>query len=815
MRLISLELRNFRQHVDSSIGFVDGVTGVIGPNGAGKSTILEAIAWALYGAPAVRGTNETIRSTASEGGSKANVVLVFELAGTVYRVSRTLDGSGRSGQAVLEVDGRPLRSGMSEVSDAVARLLGMDYRAFFTSFFTGQKALEFMAQLDGRQRAAAISRMLGYDRLTRARDQANEDRKGLAREIEGLEKGLSDPDELKERRKEAETKLAMAEKGLEQADSARAAAQEAVDRLKPVKDASDLRARRRQELAHALDLDRSEVSRIKSRLDQVRLEAEDLAAKAEELESLQPELRRWEEAGREYKRLAELQKHESERQRISGQIASLEQDLRRLDSKARQLADAGDRRTKAQVLQQEAESSLAELDRSIQAVREEIVAREHDVQAQIREHERHGKEIAEKRRRIAKAGADGRCPTCERPLGDELNTVLANFDAQLAELAAKIESLGNVAEWRVPIDAKLAALRSDREKLVAQVDDLRRRKASADSLVLERDSVSSEIVEKRARMEDARARLDTIPSGFDLDKFTQLRKIGEELRPVRERSVALRSALERRPTVDKEAGDLSDALKTGRARIAAAEQAMAELDFSPEDHDKVTAEFEAASSALAAALINLERQRGEVNIARAILTAVKREEDTYRSKAEQLRAKRSERLYVQTLAEGFDKLRLELNDRIRPELEVVAGEFLDVMTDGRYNTVHLNEGYQATIVDDGEEKPVISGGEEDVLNLSLRLAVSQMIAERAGQQFSLLVLDEVFGSLDDSRRDNVVALLQNLKNRFEQIVLITHVESIHDAVDSCLWVEFDEKTKTSRLTDRSEDLTESVVGLLS
>ena len=44
---------------------------------------------------------------------------------------------------------------------------------------------------------------------------------------------------------------------------------------------------------------------------------------------------------------------------------------------------------------------------------------------------------------------------------------------------------------------------------------------------------------------------------------------------------------------------------------------------------------------------------------------------------------------------------------------------------------------------------MISGGEEDVANLALRLAISQMIAERAGQPLSLLVLDEIFGSLDE------------------------------------------------------------------
>ena len=62
MRLNSLHLCNFRQHIDTRIDFETGLTGIIGPNGSGKSTILEAIAWALYGMPAARGTRETIRS---------------------------------------------------------------------------------------------------------------------------------------------------------------------------------------------------------------------------------------------------------------------------------------------------------------------------------------------------------------------------------------------------------------------------------------------------------------------------------------------------------------------------------------------------------------------------------------------------------------------------------------------------------------------------------------------------------------------------------------------------------------------------------
>ena len=72
MRLISLKLRNFRQHKETDILFQDGITGIIGRNGAGKSTLLEAIAWALYGQKAVqrmdRGKADTIRSRGSKRG---------------------------------------------------------------------------------------------------------------------------------------------------------------------------------------------------------------------------------------------------------------------------------------------------------------------------------------------------------------------------------------------------------------------------------------------------------------------------------------------------------------------------------------------------------------------------------------------------------------------------------------------------------------------------------------------------------------------------------------------------------------------------
>ena len=58
MELHRLHLVNFRQHADTELEFGPGITGIFGPNGSGKTTLLEAIAWAIYGAQAVRGDKD-------------------------------------------------------------------------------------------------------------------------------------------------------------------------------------------------------------------------------------------------------------------------------------------------------------------------------------------------------------------------------------------------------------------------------------------------------------------------------------------------------------------------------------------------------------------------------------------------------------------------------------------------------------------------------------------------------------------------------------------------------------------------------------
>jgi exonuclease SbcC len=138
-------------------------------------------------------------------------------------------------------------------------------------------------------------------------------------------------------------------------------------------------------------------------------------------------------------------------------------------------------------------------------------------------------------------------------------------------------------------------------------------------------------------------------------------------------------------------------------------------------------------------------------------------------------------------------------------LSELASAFLSELTDARYTELELDDQYNIVILEDGIPKPVLSGGEEDLANLVLRLAISQMIAERAGQSFSLLILDEVFGSLDEARRFNVVELLRGLQDRFEQVILITHIEPVREGLDRVISVSYDADQGHSVVSEGDEE----------
>ena len=145
-----------------------------------------------------------------------------------------------------------------------------------------------------------------------------------------------------------------------------------------------------------------------------------------------------------------------------------------------------------------------------------------------------------------------------------------------------------------------------------------------------------------------------------------------------------------------------------------------------------------------------------------------------------------------------------LTARARPLLEAEASALVRELTDNRYERMEFDENYRVRLLDRFDDSYAIdrfSGGEADVASLSARVALSKIIAARGGGATTLgfLILDEVFGSLDANRRNNVLLALERLKRSFGQIFIISHVAEVQESalVDEVWMLEEDEEGRST------------------
>ncbi|HST57046.1 MAG TPA: SMC family ATPase, partial [Longimicrobium sp.] len=336
MRLLSLRMRNFRQHADTEITFRGGLTGIIGPNGAGKSTILEAVSWAVYGAAAARGTNDTIRFSRAGARSRVEVELTFALGGHEYRVSRSLHGA----EVFLDGGAQPVASGVGGVSGYLTSRVGMSREEFFNTYFTGQKELQFLAAMGPADRGRFLSQVLGYERLRRAQELVRNKRNELRSEIKGLKATLGDRDELAGAYDEAQKRVLQLRDALIAAQRVLGEAVEAEKEVVPRWQAAQAARERHRELTHAIDA--AERDRQAARRDLERLEAELKAVTAAEAElaPLRAQLEALPEATAACERFSELARQEERRKALARQLADLEAELARTRERAEKLDTA-------------------------------------------------------------------------------------------------------------------------------------------------------------------------------------------------------------------------------------------------------------------------------------------------------------------------------------------------------------------------------------------------------------------------------------------------------------------------------------------
>lgn len=830
---------------------------ISGHNGAGKSSLLDAITWALFGQ--ARKTGEALLHTASPA---AEVVLTFEYEGNVYRVQRTLprgkttllefhiqqsakasDLLAHNQQSWKPLTERTLRDTQARIEQT----LRLDYDTFVNaSFFLQGKADQFTQQRPG-DRKRILASILGLDAWDGYRQRAAERRKSVEGEISAIDGRLAEINAELGEEDQRKAYLSTLNSQLSAIGKARQAQEKILENVRKM--AASLVEQRKlvESLARQAETSSRRLADLETRKTSRQQERQSFAEMMGRASEISQAYEAWQQAR------ADLQTWETTAEQFREQQKRRQPFLDELNAaRARLLQEQQNLYSQLSVTHAQ-QAVVGELQPQIQDFETRITA----LNAQLAERADLELQLNQARQRQADAKAENprlkaemdelkvhidqlsvvegaACPLCGQPLSED------DRQKHITDLTARGKELGD--RYR----ANQAYLR-EAEQQIAHYTHQAEEFSTAEQ---QRLTQSQALAQLNTRLEQARqsiadweasgaARLAEITAQLEGETFlpqvrAQLASIDGELAALGYDAAAHDAARHRELEGRAAEMDLR-ALERAQAALEPLERELADLEAqrstSQQEHDRLRVEYETSSVALAVAeetapdvdgsereLLTLQEQenrlRMEVGAARQRVLIL----DDLKTRHKVLETQREDqaRLVGQyrqlERAFGKDGVPALLIEQALPQIEAKANDILDRLSAGqmtvRFVTQRemktrdeLKETLDIQISDSvgTRDYEMFSGGEAFRVNFAVRLALSEVLAQRAGARLQTLVIDEGFGSQDAEGRQRLVEAINLVRPDFAKILVITHIDELKDVFPTRVEVEKTERGSMVRV----------------
>lgn len=826
---LRLRIKNFLAYRSPELLNFDGIhlACLTGSNGAGKSSLLDAITWALWGKARARRDEELVHL----GQQEMFVELDFQQDGLTYQVIRRRARGRNVGMLdvyALMPDGERIshtQPSIRATQDYINHLLKLDYETFVHSAFLQQGKADAFTTKTPRERKQILSDILGLARWEGYEEAVKEVLKKIEQDIEGDQRRIEEYElELKQ---EPVLQAAVVDAERQQKE-AEAALHDAEVLLKQVEHApGEMRNAQRN---------RAEIEqRLRNFEGDLKAAAEEIARQERKVENYERIIAMQDEIQAGY---AALEEARSTNQSLADKMMELREIEQARNETERQL-EAVRAELRAEIGGFEA--TIIQLNKTLQAAQPEALenlrieiaalenldAERNGLQEEIAglQTEKSGLEGANGQLRLAmdelkdritrlESASGAVCPVCGQPLDNESRIAL------LEQLRGQGKERGDL--WRANgIRVKeIGDLTKQRENLIVEMrvrlqrlSEMQKREGELKSGVQKARDAELQLDEVRAQLAAAQDTLDGEAFASDLRaQIALLNETGSALGYDSERHSAARQGLEtfrefenRQKELEIALEALPDARGALDGAVARRERLMQVQDEEAANLDKVKVEI----ARLEVLVREEQTRREEVNRQRmAERTAFRKladaqqalkalEDGRARKDALELRLaqQRVERAKYEELRLAFGKngIPAMIIETAIPELESGANRLLNRMTDGRMSLMLTTQREKVTggvaetldiqIADELGTRAyeMFSGGEAFRINFALRVALSQMLARRAGAQLRTLFIDEGFGTQDEEGRNKLVEAITAIQEDFDLILVITHIDDLRDS----------------------------------
>ena len=325
---------------------------------------------------------------------------------------------------------------------------------------------------------------------------------------------------------------------------------------------------------------------------------------------------------------------------------------------------------------------------------------------------------------------------------------------------------------------------------------------------LEKESFAADARKQLTKLDKELAKL-----GYDAAAHESARLAEANGRNTEEEFSSLKSAREVSRQIESEITNIESEITNRKFEIANLDADYQSVKTNLESAQAQSPDLNKAERELFALREDENETRSQVGAARQkvdTLATLRSRKTDYSNQREELnqqivRHKTLERAF------GKDGVPALLIEQALPQIEQKANDLLDRLSDGHMSIRFVTQSeYKDKKRDDLKETldiqisdsaglrdyEMYSGGEAFRVNFAIRLALSEILAQRKGARLQTLVIDEGFGSQDAQGRQRLIEAINLVKHDFAKILIITHLDELKDAFPNRIEVEKTERGST-------------------
>lgn len=402
----------------------------------------------------------------------------------------------------------------------------------------------------------------------------------------------------------------------------------------------------------------------------------------------------------------------------------------------------------------------------------------------------------------------------KQPTEEELTVELDGLQANLTEGEVSDERMGKIEEMVNALDKQVAGLESTNIMLDGQIKQAQSTidvLKSLDEPHCPTCLQSLDPDEQESVIQDILATMTVSANDIDMNneqvsgKIAEIRKLGSE-------RDGMQAKIQSHRNLERQIGQVEIRIETAATNVSRQESAKELLAELQERHDKAESDYQEAGETHTRLMQELseepvttpmiQQMRREKEAADRNVGALSNQLDQLKETKKQLSAWRAEEMdladdlgVLKEVRVAFSKKGVPamLIEQAVPEIERSANDLLLRLTDGRMH-IRFDTQKQLKSGDMAEALEIVisdelgsrayenySGGEKFKINFAIRIALSKLLARRAGVQLRSLFIDEGFGTQDATGREQVVASINEISQDFDCIIVITHIEELKEA----------------------------------